>query len=62
MNRGINDQKDLPREYLEAIYDEIALHEIRMNVSATVERSSRQSIGKSPVTQQIEAVWFLAVS
>ncbi len=45
MNRGINDQKDLPREYLEAIYDEIALHEIRMNVS-TVQRSSRQSIGK----------------
>ncbi len=46
MNRGINDQKDLPREYLEEIYDEIALHEIRMNV-ATVQRTSRQSIGKS---------------
>lgn len=31
MNRGINDQKDLPREYLEAIYDEIASNEIKMN-------------------------------
>lgn len=30
MNRGINEQKDLPREYLEAIYDEIATNEIRM--------------------------------
>ncbi len=51
MNRGINDQKDLPREYLEAIYDQIALNEIRMNV-ATVQRSasSRQSIGKLLLT------------
>ena len=51
MNRGINDQKDLPREYLEAIYDQIALNEIRMNV-ATVQRSasSRQSIGKHLLT------------
>jgi brefeldin A-inhibited guanine nucleotide-exchange protein len=38
MNRGINEQKDLPREYLEAIYDEIATNEIRMNApgSSTV--------------------------
>ena len=30
MNRGINDQKDLPREYLERIYDEIAKQEITL--------------------------------
>eukprot|EP00127_Corallochytrium_limacisporum_P003541 Clim_evm24s150 gene=Clim_evmTU24s150 len=29
-NRGINDSKDLPQEYLEGIYDEIAANEIKM--------------------------------
>ena len=47
MNRGINEQKDLPREYLEAIYDEIATNEIRMN-APSLEKSPaiRISIGK----------------
>lgn len=30
MNRGINDGKDLPPEYLEAIYDDIEVNEIQM--------------------------------
>lgn len=30
MNRGINDSKDLPEEYLSAIYDEIAGKKIAM--------------------------------
>ena len=30
MNRGINDGKDLPQEYLEAIYEEIQNKEIKM--------------------------------
>lgn len=30
MNRGINDGKDLPREYLENIYNEIETNEIQM--------------------------------
>ena len=30
MNRGINDSKDLPEDYLSAIYDEIAADEIKM--------------------------------
>ena len=30
MNRGINDSGDLPPEYLEEIYDEIAAREIKM--------------------------------
>lgn len=47
MNRGINEQKDLPREYLEAIYDEIATNEIRMNAPG-VEKTpaNRGAIGK----------------
>ncbi|XP_060073397.1 brefeldin A-inhibited guanine nucleotide-exchange protein 1-like [Ylistrum balloti] len=35
MNRGINDSKDLPEEYLSAIYDEIAGNEIKMKVSGS---------------------------
>ncbi|KAI1295380.1 Brefeldin A-inhibited guanine nucleotide-exchange protein 1 [Halotydeus destructor] len=33
MNRGINDSKDLPEEYLSQIYDEIAGSEIKMKYS-----------------------------
>ena len=33
MNRGINDSKDLPREYLESIYVEIASSEIKLKTS-----------------------------
>lgn len=32
MNRGINDSKDLPEEYLSQIYDEIAGNEIKMKL------------------------------
>ncbi len=47
MNRGINEQKDLPREYLEAIYDEIAINEIRMNAPGLQKSPAiRTSIGK----------------
>ena len=46
MNRGINDQKDLPREYLEVIYDEIATNEIQMNAPGLLKSSAvRSSIG-----------------
>lgn len=46
MNRGINEQKDLPREYLEAIYDEIASNEIRMNAPVLDKSSTlRNAIG-----------------
>lgn len=34
-NRGINDTKDLPEEYLSQIYDEIAGNEIKMKASAS---------------------------
>ena len=44
MNRGINDSKDLPPEYLSAIYDEIAGNEIKMKVVGGVKpnKSSRK--------------------
>ena len=42
MNRGINDQKDLPREYLEAIYDEIASNEIKMNAPGHQKVAAKQ--------------------
>uniref|UniRef100_A0A0N5A8A3 SEC7 domain-containing protein n=1 Tax=Syphacia muris TaxID=451379 RepID=A0A0N5A8A3_9BILA len=51
MNRGINDQSDLPQEYLSDIYDEIAGNEIKMkpglnrlpkkSTSATTERQRK---------------------
>lgn len=46
MNRGINEQKDLPREYLEAIYDEIATNEIRMKAPSKL-LAVRASNGKN---------------
>lgn len=46
MNRGINDSKDLPEEYLSAIYDEIAGKKIAMKESkefSITPKSSKQS-------------------
>lgn len=43
MNRGINDSKDLPKEYLEKIYDEIASNEIRMKQSSATRPSKHPS-------------------
>ncbi|RXG67674.1 ARF guanine-nucleotide exchange factor GNL1 [Armadillidium vulgare] len=45
MNRGINDSKDLPEEYLSAIYDEIAGNEIKMKSTST-------KLGKSTVANE----------
>lgn len=42
MNRGINDSKDLPEEYLSAIYDEIAGNEIKMKVGANIKQPNKQ--------------------
>ncbi|CAM1303762.1 ARFGEF1 (predicted) [Pycnogonum litorale] len=35
MNRGINDSKDLPEEYLSQIYDKIAGNEIKMRITSS---------------------------
>lgn len=50
MNRGINDSKDLPEEYLSAIYDEIAGKKIAIKESkefSITPKSSKQSKDKS---------------
>jgi brefeldin A-inhibited guanine nucleotide-exchange protein len=44
MNRGINDSRDLPEEYLSSIYDEIADNEIKMRVTS---RSGKPAAGAS---------------
>ncbi len=43
MNRGINDSKDLPVEYLGEIYDEIAGNEIKMKAHSTTSKASKPS-------------------
>uniref|UniRef100_A0A8C2FYY2 ADP-ribosylation factor guanine nucleotide-exchange factor 2 (brefeldin A-inhibited) n=1 Tax=Cyprinus carpio TaxID=7962 RepID=A0A8C2FYY2_CYPCA len=47
MNRGINDSKDLPKEYLSSIYDEIAGKKIAMKESkeySITPKSSKQNV------------------
>ncbi|XP_071487051.1 brefeldin A-inhibited guanine nucleotide-exchange protein 1-like [Diadema antillarum] len=43
MNRGINDSKDLPMEYLSDIYDEIAGNEIKMKQTPTAKPTPKTS-------------------
>lgn len=48
MNRGINDSKDLPEEYLSAIYDEIAGKKIAMKETKELTmKSNKQSESQS---------------
>lgn len=48
LNRGINESKDLPEEYLSNIYDEIAGAEIRMRGGNV----GKKMLGKSEVTSE----------
>ena len=43
MNRGINDSRDLPEEFLSKIYDEIKNEEIKLKVT-TMKRGTKESI------------------
>lgn len=43
MNKGINENKDLPREFLEHIFDQVAESEIK--VKGTTRHQIKQSIG-----------------
>ena len=45
MNRGINDSKDLPRDYLENIYDEMAINEIRMTAPSQAAGARHSMVG-----------------
>ena len=40
-NRGIDDGKDLPEEYLGALYDHIVKNEIQMNADSAVPQSKQ---------------------
>lgn len=44
LNRGISDSKDLPEEYLSAIYDEISDHEIKMKNTVIINKPKQQTI------------------
>ena len=46
-NRGINDDEDLPKEYLSKIYEEIASSEIKVKPTAT-------AVGKRSLTQDMK--------
>lgn len=48
MNRGINDQSDLPQEYLSNIYDEIAGREIKM----------KPGLNKLPKQSNLVIFWY----
>ncbi|KAL4384627.1 hypothetical protein GQ457_15G011890 [Hibiscus cannabinus] len=45
-NRGINDGKDLPEEYLGALYDQIVKNEIKMNADAVPQSKQENSLNK----------------
>ena len=40
-NRGIDDGKDLPEEYLGALYDQIVKNEIKMKAETSVQQSKQ---------------------
>ncbi|KAE8708581.1 Brefeldin A-inhibited guanine nucleotide-exchange protein 4 [Hibiscus syriacus] len=42
-NRGINDGKDLPEEYLGALYDQIVKNEIKMNADSAVPQCKQEN-------------------
>uniref|UniRef100_A0A8C3LI98 ADP ribosylation factor guanine nucleotide exchange factor 1 n=1 Tax=Chrysolophus pictus TaxID=9089 RepID=A0A8C3LI98_CHRPC len=59
MNRGINDSKDLPEEYLSAIYNEIAGKKISMKETKELTiptKSSKQSVESVSYSLQVLAV------
>ena len=51
-NRGINDSQDLPEDFLNAIYDEIAENKISMKVSSQdkpgITPVASKTLGKNP--------------
>lgn len=58
MNRGINDSKDLPEEYLSAIYDEIAGKKIAMKETKELTmKSNKQSEFHFGRLSKMEGLW-----
>lgn len=52
MNRGINENKDLPREFLETIFDQVAESEIKVKGNMTTTAQNRQSRGPESEKQR----------
>lgn len=59
MNRGINDSKDLPEEYLSAIYNEIAGKKISLKETKELTiptKSSKQNVANEKQRRSIEGM------
>ncbi|CAG2107521.1 unnamed protein product, partial [Medioppia subpectinata] len=54
MNRGINDSKDLPEEYLSQIYDEIAGSEIKMKA----DHPNRRKMGREVASEKTRRLLY----
>ncbi|XP_054153411.1 brefeldin A-inhibited guanine nucleotide-exchange protein 1-like [Oppia nitens] len=54
MNRGINDSKDLPEEYLSQIYDEIAGSEIKMKGN----NNTRRKLGRELTSEKTRRLLY----
>ncbi|WWC88824.1 uncharacterized protein L201_003737 [Kwoniella dendrophila CBS 6074] len=61
-NRGINDGKDLPQEYLEATYDEIQNNEIKMKDEIEVPQTTSTGGGLSSVGRDLQKEAYVAQS
>lgn len=59
MNRGINDSRDLPEDYLSAIYDEIAENEIKMKGTSQGKKVIKVASG-SVTSRSLASGWFSA--
>jgi brefeldin A-inhibited guanine nucleotide-exchange protein len=51
MNRGINDKKDLPRDYLESVFDQVAESELKLKTGSS---AGGQSIANKPQRAESE--------
>ena len=56
MNRGINDSRDLPEEFLSKIYDEIENEEIKLKV--TTVRRGANAVGSSGTKESLKTSFF----
>ena len=55
MNRGINDSRDLPEEFLSKIYDEIETDEIKLKVTTVARRAAGTGATKESRTSSFIA-------
>jgi brefeldin A-inhibited guanine nucleotide-exchange protein len=56
MNRGINESRDLPEEFLSKIYNEIENEEIKLKV--TTIRRGANAVGSSGTKESLTFIFF----